>query len=95
MTLARLPRKYPYNPSWRHITRMHCIVLVYLGGMPCIWNSSLTRSSGDTRVRETAPAVPPATRDCHEGRATFQPLLCGWDAGAGGEEAAMDGAAGE
>ena len=68
-------------PSSRQMVRMHCSVDVYLGGMPCIWKSSFTRSSGDTIVRDTAPATPPATRDCQEGRATFHPV-----GGSGDEE---------
>jgi len=35
---------------------------LYFGGTPCVWNRIFIRSSGDVAVRDTAPAMPPASR---------------------------------
>ena len=58
-----LPRMYPRQPSSFHI-------FIRVGQTPryacedllCIWKSIFIRSRGDTTVRDTHPAMPPAMK---------------------------------
>jgi hypothetical protein len=59
----------PRQPSSLHIFASAFGTDILYSSLPtlCIWNRIFRRSSGDTTVRETAPATPPATKDATTG----------------------------
>jgi hypothetical protein len=64
MQLVPLPRMNPRQPSSRHILASALPTLSLYASRPalCTWKRILRRSSGETTVRETAPATPPAQK---------------------------------
>jgi hypothetical protein len=69
MQLVPLPAMKPLQPSSRHIfaSALGTDILYSLRPTPCTWNRILSLSNGDTTVRETAPATPPAINDARTG----------------------------
>jgi hypothetical protein len=69
MQLVPFPAMKPLQPSSLHILARAFGTDILYSSLPtlCIWNRILRRSSGDTTVRETAPATPPATKDARTG----------------------------
>ncbi len=64
MQLVPLPRMKPRQPSSRHIFARALPTDSLYSWRPALWTWSriLSLSRGDTTVRETAPAVPPAMK---------------------------------
>jgi hypothetical protein len=69
MQFVPLPAMKPLQPSSLHIFASAFGTDILYSSRPtlCIWNRIFRRSSGDTTVRETAPATPPATKDARTG----------------------------
>lgn len=69
MQFVPLPAMSPLQPSSLHIfaSAFGTDILYSLRPTLCTWNRIFRRSSGDTTVRETAPATPPATKDARTG----------------------------
>ena len=69
MQLVPLPRMKPRQPSSFHILTRALPTLSLYSSRPTlwIWKSIFSRSSGETTVRETAPATPPAKKDAKTG----------------------------
>lgn len=65
MQFVPLPAIRPLNPSSLHIfaRALGMLILYSVRPLDCTCNRILSRSSGDTTVRETAPATPPARND--------------------------------
>ena len=65
MQFAPLPAIIPRQPSSRHILLRALPMLILYSSRPtfCTCSKILRRSSGETTVRETAPAVPPAMKE--------------------------------
>jgi hypothetical protein len=63
------PAMKPLQPSSLHIfaSALGTDILYSLRPTLCTWKRIFRRSSGDTTVRETAPATPPATKDARTG----------------------------
>ena len=96
MTLVPLPRKYPRQPSVLPMLTSVCRrLLCWLRLWTCkgksqrppTWKIILRRSRGETVVRETAPAIPPASRLVRISRCWL--LLCA--EGGGVSRAMWDG----
>ncbi len=69
MQLVPFPAMRPRQPSSLHIFARAFGTDILYSFRPalCTWKRILRRSSGDTTVRETAPAVPPAMNDARTG----------------------------
>lgn len=64
MQFKRLPLKSPLQPSSAYILKIVGNMPLYdLNPGPWSCNRILALSNGDTTVRETAPAIPPAIKD--------------------------------
>eukprot|EP00128_Syssomonas_multiformis_P002513 Colp12_sorted_trinity150504_noHs@23779 len=61
-TFVKFPRKKPRMPSSLYMRRRPWVMPVYLGGYVWVCRSIFRRIRGETAVRETAPAMPPAIR---------------------------------
>lgn len=64
MQLVPLPRMKPLHPSSLHILPSAWPTDSLYASLPALWTciKILSRSRGDTTVRETAPATPPAQK---------------------------------
>ena len=69
MQLVPLPAMKPRQPSSRHILPRALETDIWYSVRPalCTWNRILRRSSGETIVRDTAPATPPAMKEAMTG----------------------------
>ena len=72
MQFVPLPLIKPLKPSSFHIFMSAFPTLILYSVWPalCTWNKIFSRSSGDTTVRETAPATPPAINEATTGCAS-------------------------
>lgn len=72
MQLVPFPAMRPRQPSSLHIfcSAFGTDILYSFRPALCTWKRILRRSSGDTTVRETAPATPPAMNDARTGCAS-------------------------
>jgi hypothetical protein len=69
MQFVPLPAMNPRQPSSRHILASAFGTLILYSVRPALWtwNRIFRRSRGDTTVRDTAPATPPAMNDATTG----------------------------
>ena len=69
MQLVPLPLINPRQPSSFHIFIRPFPTDILYSVLPalCIWNSIFSRSRGETTVRDTAPAIPPARKAAKTG----------------------------
>lgn len=69
MQFVPFPAMNPLHPSSLHILPSALCTDILYSSLPtlCTWNKILRRSRGETTVRETAPATPPATKDARTG----------------------------
>jgi hypothetical protein len=69
MQLVPFPAMKPLKPSSLHIFPKAFHIDIWYASLPalCTWNRIFNLSSGDTTVRETAPARPPAMNEATTG----------------------------
>jgi hypothetical protein len=63
------PAMNPFIPSSLHILAKAFPIDIWYASRPALWtwNKIFNRSRGDTTVRETAPAIPPAQNEAITG----------------------------